>query len=508
MQNIHPSIVKESINLQSIRTFLHPINLVRWTGIIDGTSLLVLLCIAMPLKYWAGMPYAVTLVGTVHGYIVMVYIAAIVYAQIRVQWRFGWTLLSLMAAFVPIGNFILERMLKRRQDQGLFVVKPVRLVWLMYAIILFTFLDLFTQLPVMSTFATSLGASAMIAGFIVGMYSLTNTFGNVLAGVFTDRLGANVVLKAGLLLTSVSLLLYNFVDSVPMLLIVRFLHGFLGGLIVPAAFTYMANQTKTEKQGSQSAITGSFVGIAAIIGPAYSGIMASRTSVPFVFTTVAALGAVLLVLSIIFLRSNRRAQTGSRRAVRKLELNSGMIRAFLGAFFLMFSQGAIAYLLPQHVESLGYGTRLSGMLMSVFGVVAVLIFALPTNRIFDRLQPIRSFSIGLGLMGVSQLLLSQSDSAAVLYAVMSLYGVGFAFLFPAINTMLAHATTKENRGQAYGIFYALFSAGTVAGSSGLGLLPVTFEHQFIVTGCALITCVAGVLITARHRTEHSESMNT
>jgi MFS family permease len=110
-------------------------------------------------------------------------------------------------------------------------------------------------------------------------------------------------------------------------------------------------------------------------------------------------------------------------------------------------------------------------------------------------------------MGISQLLISQSASASVLYAVMTLYGLGFAFLFPAINTLLAHSTTKENRGQAYSIFYALFSAGTVAGSSGLGLLPVTFEHQFIVTGCALLTCVAGVMITARLAGERSESMN-
>lgn len=493
--------------MQSIKSYLHPVTLVRWSGIIDGISLLVLLLIAMPLKYWADLPYAVTLVGTIHGWIVMVYMAAILYAQISTRWNVVWSLLSLLAAFVPLGNFILERVLKRKQEQGHFTLKPIPLVWLVYAIILFTFLDLFTQLPVMSTYATSLGASSMIAGFIVGMYSLTNTFGNVLAGVFTDRLGANVILKAGLLLTSFSLLLYNFVDSVQLLLMIRFLHGFLGGLIVPAAFTYMANQTKTEKQGSQSAITGSFVGIAAIIGPAYSGIMASRTSVPFVFTTVAMLGVMLFVLSVFFLRSNKRGKTDRARAVRKLELNSGMVRAFLGAFFLMFSQGALAYLLPQHVESLGYNSRLSGMLMSIFGVVAVILFALPTNKLFDRLQPIRSFSIGLSLMGISQLLISQSASASVLYAVMTLYGLGFAFLFPAINTLLAHSTTKENRGQAYGIFYALFSAGTVAGSSGLGLLPVTFEHQFIVTGCALLTCVAGVMITARLAGERSESMN-
>jgi len=464
----------------------------------------------MPLKYWANMPGAVSLVGSIHGGIVLIYAAAILYAQARIQWNILWTIASSLVMFIPFGNFVLERMLKRRQDQGRFPIKPIPTVWLIYTIILFTFLDLFTQLPVMSTYATSLGASAMIAGFIVGMYSLTNTFGNMLAGMFTDRYGANAVLKAGLLLTSLSLLLYNFVDSVGLLLAVRFLHGFLGGLIVPAAFTYMANQTRKEKQGSQSAITGSFVGIAAIIGPAYSGIMASRTSVPFVFTTVAILGLVLFISATVFLRVRSGAGSPAkhrRSTSTRLTWNAGMIRAYIGAFFLMFSQGALAYLLPQHVESLGYSSRLSGTLLSMFGLVAVAVFLLPTNKLFDRLPPIRSFSIGLGLMGLSQILISQSMNTAVLYGVLGLYGVGFAFLFPAINTLLTHSTTKDNRGQAYGIFYALFSAGTVVGSSGLGLLPVSFQYQFIVTGAALLTCVMGVILTERHRETSSRSMN-
>lgn len=495
-----------------IRRYSHPVTLVRLTGVVDGISLLILLGIAMPLKYWADLPYAVTLVGTIHGWIVMVYLAAILYAQIRIQWNFLWTLASILAAFIPFGNFVLERMLKRKQEQGQFPVKPIPITWLVYAIILFTFLDLFTQLPVMTTYALALGASSMLAGFIVGMYSLTNTIGNVMAGILTDRWGAHLILKIGLLMTSFSLLLYNFVDDVLLLMIVRFVHGFLGGLIVPAAFTYMANQTKSEKQGSQSAITGSFVGIAAIIGPAYSGIMASRTSVPFVFTTVAVLGLVLFLGAVLFLRDRRAsreeaAEVKRKRRAGKLSLNSDMIRAFVGAFSLMFSQGALAYLLPAHVEMLGYNSRVSGTLMSMFGIVAVAIFLLPTNRLFDRIPPVYSFATGLGLMGISQILISQSSSTAALYLVLALYGLGFSFLFPSINTLLAHGTTPENRGQAYGIFYALFSIGTVVSSWGLGLLNISYVSRFIVTGCMLITCTIGVLVTAKHRVAKSESMH-
>jgi integral membrane protein len=487
------------------KALLQPLNLVRFAALLDGVSLLILLGIAMPLKYAAGLPYAVTVAGTVHGGIFAAYVLVILYAQLRLQWHFKWTIFCLLTAFVPFGNFVLDRFLKRHQHT--FAAKNIPAAWLVYAIIFFTFIDLFTQLPVMSTFAASLGASAAIAGFAVGLYSLSNMFGNVSSGLLTDRFGASIVIKIGLLLSSAALLMYRVIDNVTGLLIVRFLHGFLSGWIVPAAFTYLANQTRTEKQGSQSAVTGAFVGIAAIAGPAYSGITASRTSVPFVFSTIAALGLVLFLWTIRSLQPQEKQASSRSQPRQSLKLNRGMIHAFTGAFFLMFSQGALAYLLPLHVESLGYDSRMSGMLLSVFGLVAVAVFVLPTNRLFDRVPPLYSMSVGLAVLGFSQALIGQSSGLVHLYPILALYGLGFSLLFPAMNTLLIHSTTKDNRGQAYGYFYALFSLGVVAGSSGLGLLPASVEAQFLATGLLLWLSVVGIFTTAKREQHKRERQN-
>ena len=473
----------------------HPTSILRTTGLIDGLSLLVLLGIAMPLKYIGDLPMAVTIVGPLHGGIFVAYLFSILYAQLRVQWNVGVSLLAILAAFIPFGNFAFDFYLKKRWTSC--PLKPFRKSWIVYMIVFFTFIDLFTQLPVMSTFATSVGASATVAGIVVGIYSLTNTFGNVLAGIFTDRYGAFRILVVGLIATSFSLMLYNIVDNQTTLIIVRFIHGFLGGLIVPAAFTLLANTTKDEKQGSQSAVTGAFVGVAAIVGPAYSGIMASRVSVPFVFTTVAVAGIVLALLTAVFLKMSTSATQGkAKESTGAFQFNKGIVQAYAGAFFLMFSQGALAYLLPLHVEGLGYDSRLSGTLMSMFGIVAVLIFVLPTNRLFDKIKPVYSLIAGLACMGCSQLLIGQMTSSATLYGVLALYGVGFAFLFPAINTLLVRSTTVGIRGKAYGYFYAFFSLGVVVGSSGLGMLPFTLEESFTFTGVVLIVLAISVFISA------------
>lgn len=367
-----------------------------------------------------------------------------------------------------------------------------------YLIIFFSFFDLFTQLPVMSTYAESLGASAFLTGLAVGMYSLSNTFGNIISGFLTDRKGPFIILIIGLLTTGISLTLYNLVEAPLALLIVRFIHGLVAGFIVPAAFTFLANATEQEKRGKGSAISGAFVGIAAIIGPAFSGILASRTSVPFVFNITASCMLLLGILSFFLLNSNKvkkeKSSSNTYIPISVFFNNAGTLKAFSGAFFLMFSQGVIAYLLPLKVQSLGFDSRLSGTLMSAFGIVAVLVFILPSNRIFDKVAPVKTLSLGIALMGLSQILISQADSSMLLYIAMACYGIGFGLLFPSVNSLLIDSTTVEIRGKAYGYFYAFFSLGVVLGSSLLGWLSLGVVSGFIFTGIVLITFAGVTLI--------------
>ncbi|MFC5603878.1 MFS transporter [Sporosarcina koreensis] len=361
-----------------------------------------------------------------------------------------------------------------------------------YAIVFFSFFDLFSQLPIMSPFALSLGASSFMTGLAVGMYSFSNTIGNVISGFMTDRRGPFVILLIGLFASGISLLLYSFAIGPVSLLGIRFVHGFMEGLIVPAAFTFLANRAEESKRGRSVAISGAFVGMAAIIGPAYSGIVASKTGAPFIMTVngvimfILAISAFFLLRSVSFVKKQKVEGTKHFR-VRYLFRHPGMVRAFAGAFFLMFSQGVLALVLPLKVEALGFDTKATGMLLSTFGIVAILIFLLPINRIFDKVRPMITLAFGISMMGLSMLFLSQVTELKFLYIAMALYGIGFAFLFPSINSLLIDSSSPEFRGKAYGYFYAFFSIGVVAGSSLIGFLDLTFRGAFMLTGIILLS---------------------
>lgn len=472
---------------------IHPLRFLRIMGILDGVSLITLLFIAMPLKYFADLPMFVTVVGSIHGGIFVLYLIAIVIVQLRIQWQIGWSFVAVLVAFIPFANFIFE--LKLKKMQATLHTKPFPKHWLVYAIIFFSFFDLFVQLPIMSTYALSVGATVFIAGIVVGLYSFMNTFGNIFSGIFTDKIGAFRILVFGLLVSSISLFCYQLVDNTTILLIVRCIHGFSSGFITPAAFTLLANLRRANEQGSGSAVTGSFVGIAAIVGPASSGILASKISVPNVLSIVALYGIILLIGLLLFLRKSPLPSRKKKKSFEKLQWNLGILKAYGGAFFLMFSQGVLAYLLPIYVQDLGYSSRMSGMLLSVFGIVAVLLFILPTNKIFDYVNAQFTLLLGVFLLGAAQIGIGITSDMGWLFAILALYGVGFAFLFPSINAILIEATNESTRGKAYGYFYAFFSIGVVVGSSLLGVLNLVGTPGFVFTGSVLFLFCFIIMMT-------------
>jgi integral membrane protein len=88
---------------------------VRAAGLIEGISFLVLVGIAMPLKYFAGMPEAVRIAGWIHGLLFMVFFVVLLVAHGEKRWPLSFTGLVFLAALVPFGPFLVDRRLKREE---------------------------------------------------------------------------------------------------------------------------------------------------------------------------------------------------------------------------------------------------------------------------------------------------------------------------------------------------------------------------------------------------------
>ena len=80
--------------------------------------MLLLVCVAMPLKHWFGLPAAVRIVGSVHGLLFLLFVGALFRVASERGWppkRISWALAS---AFLPGGTLLLDRALKRETARG------------------------------------------------------------------------------------------------------------------------------------------------------------------------------------------------------------------------------------------------------------------------------------------------------------------------------------------------------------------------------------------------------
>ena len=81
----------------------------RLIGLLEAFSFLILLLIAMPLKYIWGQPEAVKIVGAAHGGLFLLYgFFAVVLSQ-KLKWTFGTLMFAWIAAVVPLGTIVFDR---------------------------------------------------------------------------------------------------------------------------------------------------------------------------------------------------------------------------------------------------------------------------------------------------------------------------------------------------------------------------------------------------------------
>jgi integral membrane protein len=84
----------------------------RWVALFEGVSFLVLLGIAMPLKYIAGYPLAVRVVGSAHGVLFVAYVLLVAALFLVQRWSLPRVAQALVLSVVPFGTFALDRRLR------------------------------------------------------------------------------------------------------------------------------------------------------------------------------------------------------------------------------------------------------------------------------------------------------------------------------------------------------------------------------------------------------------
>jgi MFS family permease len=206
-------------------------------------------------------------------------------------------------------------------------------------------LGLFLILPVFSAHAHSIpgGESATMVGLALGIYGLTQSFGQIPFGIASDRFGRKRIIVIGLVLFAVGSFIAAAATDIIWVIIGRAVQG--AGAISAAVTALIADSTREEHRTKAMAMVGASIGLtfagSLVAGPLLYDLIGMNGM--FMLIGILSLSAILVVMFVV---PDTPAIVAQRVSFRNVLDNAELMRLNYGVFALHVTQMAMFVVVP------------------------------------------------------------------------------------------------------------------------------------------------------------------
>lgn len=352
-------------------------------------------------------------------------------------------------------------------------------------------------LPLLPFYATRFGGEAFTVGVLVAVYALAQMVTAPLWGWLSDRHGRRPILLLSQTLGAAAYVTFAFADSIPLLLLSRFLQGAGGGTTAVVA-AYVADRVgpdeRTKAFGWITACTSAGV----MVGPAIASL-----SVGWSRAAPGLIAASLCVLNLLFLwrllPESLPAEETERRSIRGdlydvLRHPAGKVSALVW----IYAAGMMAFMAMNAVMALflnfrfGITERSIGFFYFAVGLVSVVMRAAILGTLVERFGEVRVLRLGALTLGLGMLVAPFADSPWTFLLAILLIPSGTAMLFPSTTSLISRYADPGHVGQTLGVQQAFGGVSRLVGPVWAGAVfqqlgePVPF---WLAGGVVLLTAL-------------------
>ena len=331
---------------------------------------------------------------------------------------------------------------------------------------------------VMAKVATDrFGVSPAVAGLSASIFIIGSFVTRPVLGKRIHRIGQTRVLYIGSFFGLVFALIYFAVNSIALLLLVRFLHGAAHGAAAMAVGTIVAGAVPRERYGEGIGYFTLGQTLATAIGPAIGLVLIRHGGFDPIIITCSVASAIALVLlpflgvKDLELTAAQVAETEGFKLSNYIELKVVPIGLTMMMLFICYS--SVASFLALYSEAIQLTTA-AGLFFLVYAVV-IFITRPYIGRRFDRKGENSVVYAAVLIFAVSLGILAAAYHGAVLLLAAVVMGLGFGAIQACGRALTAKVTPLHRMGQATSTFY-------IFGDTGLGLGPLFCGLLIPVTG--------------------------
>jgi len=338
---------------------------------------------------------------------------------------------------------------------------------------------------IMPLFVTrELGGSKAQVGLLSSVLGVAAVAARLTGGWACDRWGRRPVQLLFLAWFALVAFGYNLVATLPMLFLLRFVHGFPFGGGTTSNMTVASDLVPPERRGEGIGYYATSQMAAYAVGPTLAFFILERSGFGGIFTAAGLLGMGALVLAWSIHHPRVCDPTVRFRPGAILEKRVLWMSVF--ALFIALGYSGLVTFVSLYAEQVG--VRNAGWFFTLYALGVLLVRPL-TGRMFDRRGPTVPVMAGLlGMVGaLVTLALWRNPLGFHLAGV--LYGLTYGACFPSIQAMAVGVVPPARRGAASATLFAVFDVGMTIGPYANGLLAETsggYPLVFLVGGAVLL----------------------
>jgi len=339
---------------------------------------------------------------------------------------------------------------------------------------------------------TQFQASTSTAGLVSGIFIIGALIGRLLIGRKIGDFGSKKILVTGLLLYVITSALYLGAFNLPLLLIIRILHGFAYGIASTAVGTIMAQNLPHSRRGEGVGYYGMSMTLATAVGP-FLGIYLNQHAdfkIIFILTTI--LAVINFIISFIV---REPVYTSSANDVTE------NVKGFQISNYLEFKS------IPISVITMIIGFSYSGILVFLsfysrqinlveaasFFFIVHSVTVLATRPFSGRLFDIKGANFiiypCIVIYTIGMIILSQAGSGLTLLSAGVIIALGYGNFLSSAQTVAIKGISPHRLGLATATFYILWDLGVGIGPYILGfLVPVTgYRGLYLILSLVILS---------------------
>ncbi|MDN6030641.1 MAG: MFS transporter [Lactococcus plantarum] len=353
-------------------------------------------------------------------------------------------------------------------------MKQSKMMYLAISNLFLVFLGVGLVIPVIPQIKDEMNFSGATMGMMISIFAILQLLASPISGILSDKIGRKKLIVLGMIIFSISELLFGLAQSINIFYFSRGLGGIAAALIMPSVTAFVADMTTVGERSRAMGLVSAAISGGFIIGPGVGGLLAYfGTRAPFFGASL--LGLIGFILTLVVLKEPQKHMFKAHSKGVKGSIISTLMRPIFASLFVIILISSFGLQAFESIYSIMVETNFSfttgeiAIVITISGLIALICQLFFFDSIVQKIGEIRLIQLTFFASGLFIAIIALTTSHFVVILGTFIVFLAFDLFRPAVTSYLSK-NAGEQQGMINGLNSTFTSFGNISGPLAAGYL--------------------------------------